>query len=50
MIKSEYMTKRVIQEMYDQMKAAMESGGGCQTRLDPHLADERVAHKMERYA
>jgi hypothetical protein len=44
MIKSEYMTKRVILEIYDEMRAAMESGVGYKTRLDPPPADERVAH------
>lgn len=43
----EYRTKRVILEMYDQMKEAMESGGTYQTRLDPPPADERVAHEDE---
>lgn len=40
----EYRTKRVIVEMYDEMKEAMESGKGYQTWLDPPPADERVAH------
>jgi hypothetical protein len=40
----EYRTKRVILEIYDEMKAAMESGEGYKTRLDPPPADERVAH------
>lgn len=43
----EYRTKRVILEMYDQMKAAMESGGEYQTWLDPPPADERVAHPVD---
>lgn len=42
-----YRTKSVILEMYDQMKAAMESGGEYQTWLDPPPADERVAHSTE---
>jgi hypothetical protein len=42
----EYRTKRVILEMYDQMKVAMASGKGYYTRLDPPPADERVAHVM----
>lgn len=40
----EYRTKRVILEMYDEMKVAIESGNAYQTRLDPPPADERVAH------
>lgn len=43
----EYKTKRVIMEMYDQMKLAMESGGEYQTWLEPPPSDERVAHKTE---
>jgi hypothetical protein len=31
----EYRTKRVILEIYDEMKRAMESGAVYQTRLDP---------------
>jgi hypothetical protein len=41
----EYRTKRMILEIYDEMKVAMESGVGYKTRLDPPPADERVAHK-----
>jgi len=40
----EYRTKRVILEIYDEMKQAMESGEPYQTRLDPPPADPRVAH------
>lgn len=40
----EYRTKETILEMYDQMKAAMESGGEYQTWLDPPPADARLAH------
>jgi hypothetical protein len=44
----EYRTKSTILEMYDQMKAAMESGREYQTWLEPPPADERVAHKVEK--
>lgn len=40
----EYRTKRVILEIYEEMKEAMESGKGYKTRLDPPPADKRVAH------
>ena len=40
----EYRTKRVILEIYDEMKQAMETGESYQTRLDPPPADPRVAH------
>lgn len=43
----EYRTKRVILEIYDEMKAAMESGKAYKTRLDPPPADERVAHNNQ---
>lgn len=43
----EYRTKRVILEIYDEMKAAMESGEGYRTRLDPPPANERVAHNKD---
>lgn len=46
----EYRTKVTIMEMYDQMKAAMESGETYQTWLDPPPTDERVAHKYQRNA
>jgi hypothetical protein len=37
-------TKRVILEMYDDMKRAMEGGEAYRTRLDPPPGDPRVAH------
>lgn len=37
---------KAILEMNDQMKEAMDSGTGYQTKLDPPPADERVAHKV----
>jgi hypothetical protein len=40
----EYRTKRVILEIYDEMKQAMESGVPYQTRLKPPPADALVAH------
>ena len=40
----EYCTKRVILEIYDEMRRAMETGEPYQTRLDPPPADPRVAH------
>lgn len=40
----EYRTKHMILEIYDEMKAAMDSGVAYRTRLDPPPADERVAH------
>jgi hypothetical protein len=36
--------RRKVEETYDDMKAAMESGKAYQTWLDPPPADERVAH------
>jgi hypothetical protein len=41
---SEYRTKRVVLEIYDEMARAMEAWEPYQTRLDPPLADPRVAH------
>ncbi len=35
----EYRTKRVILEIYDEMRRAMESGAAYQTRLDPPPAN-----------
>lgn len=43
----EYRTKRVILEIYDEMKRAMEAGDAYQTRLDPPPADPSVAHQLE---
>ena len=40
----EYPTKRVILEIYDEMKRAMETGVPYRTRLEPGPADPSVAH------
>ena len=40
----EYRTKRMILEIYDEMKQAMETGEAYRTRLDPPPADPSVAH------
>ena len=40
----EYRTKRVILEMYDEMRRAMETGEAYRTRLVPPAADPEVAH------
>ncbi len=41
----EYRTKRVILEIYDEMKRAMEMGEVYRTRLEPGLGDRAVAHE-----
>ncbi len=41
----EYRTKRVILEIYDEMKRAMEMGVPYETRLAPPPADEGVRHE-----
>jgi hypothetical protein len=41
----EYRTKRVILEMYDEMKRAMETVEVYRTRLVPGPADKAVAHE-----
>ena len=41
----EYQTKRVILEMYDEMRMAMETGEAYRTRLVPGPADATVAHE-----
>jgi hypothetical protein len=41
----EYRTKRVILEMYDEMRRAMETGEAYRTRLVPGPADRAVAHE-----
>jgi hypothetical protein len=41
----EYRTKRVILEIYDEMKRAMETGVPYETRLVPPPADAAVAHE-----
>ena len=40
----EYRTKRVILEIYDEMRRAMETGVPYRTRLEPLPADPTVAH------
>ena len=40
----EYRTKRVVLEVYDEMRRAMDTGKPYQTWLDPPPADPRVAH------
>ena len=40
----EYRTKRVILEIYDAMRLAMDTGKPYQTRLDPPPADPRCCH------
>ena len=39
-----YRTKRVILEVYDEMRRAMETGEAYRTRLVPPPADPAVAH------
>jgi hypothetical protein len=41
----EYRTKRVILEMYDEMRRAMEMGEVYKTRLLPGPTDAAVAHE-----
>lgn len=41
----EYRTKRVILEIYDELKQAMEMGEPYRTRLEPPPADPEVAHE-----
>jgi hypothetical protein len=41
----EYRTKRVILEMYDEMKRAMETREVYRTRLEPGPGDRAVAHE-----
>jgi hypothetical protein len=41
----EYRTKRVIVEMYDEIRSAMETGEVYRTRLEPPPADATVAHE-----
>lgn len=40
----EYLTKRVILEIYDEIADAMRTGQPYRTRLDPPPAEPRVAH------
>ncbi len=46
----EYRTKRVILEMYDEMRRAMESGDAYRTRLVPPPADRNLAHEERKGA
>ena len=39
-----YRTKRVILEIYDEMRLAIESGVPYETQLDPPPADPSLAH------
>ena len=41
----EYRTKRVILEMYDEMRRAMEMGEAFRTGLEPGPGDRTVAHE-----
>lgn len=41
----EYRTRRVILEIYDKMKQAMEAGEPYQTRLEPPPADQAETHE-----
>lgn len=41
----EYRTKRVILEIYDEMKWAMETGVPYETRLEPSQADAAARHE-----
>jgi hypothetical protein len=41
----DYRTKRVILEMYDEMRRAMETGEAYRTRLVPGPTDAAVAHE-----
>jgi hypothetical protein len=40
----DYGTKRVILEIYDDMQESIRTGQGFQSRLDPPVADPRLAH------
>jgi hypothetical protein len=46
----EYQTKRVILEVYDEMRRAMEMGEAYRTRLVPPPADRSVAHEERKGA
>jgi hypothetical protein len=47
---SEYRTKRVILEIYDEMADAQRMGRAYRTRLDPPPADPSIAHVVRRRA
>ena len=42
----DYRTKRVILEIYDEMKRAMETGVPYETRLAPLPHQQAVAHQL----
>ena len=42
---SEYRTKRVILEIYDEMTRAIQTGQPYQTRISPPPGDPRAAHQ-----
>jgi hypothetical protein len=42
----EYLTKRVILEIYDEMAEAIRSGKAYQTRLNQPPTDPTVAHEI----
>jgi hypothetical protein len=46
----EYRTKRVVLEIYDELKQSMETGEPYRTRLDPPPADQMVAHEPRKRA
>jgi len=46
----EYRTKRVILEVFDEMRRAMERGEAYRTRLVPPPADRSVAHEERKGA
>ena len=49
-LNGEYRTKRVILEMYDEMKRVMETGEAYRTRLVPGPGDKAVAHEPKEIA
>jgi hypothetical protein len=46
----EYRTKRVILEMYDEMRRTTETGKAYRTRLVPGPADRAMAHAPKEIA
>ncbi len=46
----EYRTKRVILEMYDEMRRMMEMGEVYRTRLEPEPADAAIEHAPKEIA
>jgi hypothetical protein len=49
-LNGEYRTKRVIVEMYDEMRRVMETGEVYRTRLVPPPADKSVTRKPREIA